>query len=263
MLKFGNMKIKDIKDSLNIDFRYIIGRDNYSCAYCHQELLLEDLHISKINPQLECSNDNIVVSCEDWGCDTSQISEINFPQTAISGRLVVIASCMFSEKTTITKSLLNKYSRVVGEYIWVKPDIDIRGKGITTHNKEEIDAEIISASRPDSFLDKLSNYSIIAFDEVQFYSERILYVIHQLLKKGKLVIVNGLKLDYKRNIFGMIHYLLAEADDIISPKAICNVCNKIDIASRTKKKLETGPVIEVGGADMYICVCADCDSKVF
>lgn len=250
---------------LVIDAKYILGRDNYSCVYCNKELLLSNLYVSKIEENIDWSNANSVVSCNSKDCflQRNDLSNeiFNLPQSSIPGRLIVIASCMFSEKTTTTRSLINKYSLVYDSYIWIKPDIDSRGKGITTHNKEEITAKIISAKRPDQSLRELIKYSIIAFDEVQFYSERILYVIHQLLKLGKLVIVNGLKLDYKRNIFGVIHYLMAEADDLISPKAVCNKCNRIDIATRTKKKTETGPSVEVGGFDKYFASCSDCDSK--
>lgn len=260
----------------NLDLRYIYGRDNYACVYCGKEvgsvyfshpasINLSDPnprfegYLNRIDESLDWDTSNVVVTCDFYGCKTPVLN--NLPKAAFPGRLIVIASCMFSEKTTTTRSLINKYSKTIGKYIWIKPDLDSRGSGITTHNKEDIDAETISSRRPDKHLAKLLEYQIIAFDEVQFYSERILYVIHQLLYNGKLVIVNGLKLDFKRNIFGMIHYLLAEADDIISSKSICNICNKIDVATRTKRKSEKGPTVEIGGADTYYTVCADCDSK--
>lgn len=246
----------------HIDYRYIVGRDNYSCVYCHKEFLLKDVCILKISSDQEWSPMNAVVSCpEHISCGNRGNHSLwtNFPSVSLPGRLIAVMGPMFCEKTTTTRSLINKYSKTIGKYIWVKPDVDVRGRGITTHNHEEISAEIISADRPDKSLNKLKEYDIVAFDEVQFYSERILYVVHQLLKVGKLVIVNGLKLDARRNIFGVIHYLLAEADDIISPKSICNICKKIDVATRTKKKTEGGPSVEVGGADKYYTVCPDCD----
>lgn len=247
-------------NNLIIDFKYIVGRDNYSCVYCKKELEPEDICINKLDIKIDWCNSNAVVTCEPDGCPLKNDSSANLPQSAPPGRLIGIFSCMFSEKTTTTRSLINKYSLVYDNFIWVKPEVDIRGSGITTHNKEEISAEIISSKRPDISLAKLLEYSIVAFDEVQFYSERIIYVIHQLLKHGKLVIVNGLKLDFKRNIFGVVHYLMAEADDIISPKSICNRCRKIDVATRTKKKNESGPTVEVGGSEMYFALCVDCDT---
>lgn len=246
---------------IDLDTRYIYGRDNYSCVYCSKEFDIPiKAYLNRIDESSGWDVSNVVTTCSPYGCCNPN-SKNYLPKTTFSGRLIVIASCMFSEKTTITRSLINKYSRTIGKYIWVKPDTDNRGVGITTHNREEIEAETISAARPDKYLSKLLDYQIVAFDEVQFYSNRILYVIHQLLYNGKLVIVNGLKLDFKRNIFGMMHYLLAEADDIISPKSICNICNKIDVATRTKRKNETGPSIEIGGSDIYYAVCPDCDTK--
>lgn len=188
---------------LLFDMNYILGRDNYSCIFCNKQLNFEDIYIIKLDENLDFNSNNLVVCCKEKKCSDGH--DANLPKTSFTGRLIVIASCMFAEKTTITKSLVNKYSRILGKYIWVKPDIDIRGVGVTTHNGEEINAKTISHIRPDAHLVELSSYSIIAFDEIQFFNNRILYVINQLLKSNKIVIVNGLKLDYKRNIFGNVH----------------------------------------------------------
>jgi thymidine kinase len=172
---------------------------------------------------------------------------------------------MFSEKTSTTRSLLNNYGYALGEYVWIKPDRDNRGEGVTTHNedatKEMQNARAISWERPDISVEELKKYPIVAIDEVQFFADRILYVIHQLLKAGCLVIANGLKLDYKRDLFGMTHYLLAEADEIISLKAVCSKCKTIESATRTKKHSNSGPSVETGGSNKYYVVCPKCDKE--
>lgn len=58
----------------------------------------------------------------------------------------------------------------------------------------------------------------------------------------------------------MCTYLLAEADEIISGKAICNICERIDVATRTKKKDQDGLTVDIGGSDKYYAVCSDCDT---
>lgn len=242
-------------DNKLVDFRYIAGRDNYSCIYCGFPFENSNINISILDPKLEANHSNVGVRCRNDCSNTL----INAPPLTLLGRLMVISGPMYSAKSTISKYLVDKYTRIIGSYRWVKPDIDIRGLGVTTHNQEEFEALVISASRPDMSLLELKKYSILIFDEAQFYSERILYVVHQLLKAGKLVIVNGLKLDYRRNLFGCMHYLLAEADEIISLKSICNICQEIDSATRTKKKSMDGPSIDIGGEEKYITVCVNCD----
>jgi len=241
-----------------IDHIYILGRDNHSCVFCHTDLQDQSYKISKIEPKrTDDSYDNLIVTCEK-PCTPTGVP--NFPLSAVPGRLIVISGPMFGGKSTSTRSLLDKYTRVLGAYTWVKPDIDTRGAGVTTHNQENFQAKVISAVRPDKHLTELESFPIVAFDEIQFYSNRILYVVHQLLKKGVLVIVNGLKTDARRSLFGMTHYLLAEADDIVHLKAICNECNTIDVATRTKRLDHTnGPAVEIGGAEKFYAVCPDCD----
>lgn len=245
-----------------IDLNYICGRDNYSCWNCNCQINIydqtnveQDGNVILIDKKYGEISSNIKLVCTDCVSKTPTVN------SSIKGRLVVISSCMFSEKTTTTKSLINKYSRIKGDFIWVKPDLDTRGVGVVTHNKEEINALSISSSRPDKYLNELLGYNIIAIDEAQFFSNRILYIINNLLmSKDRIIVVNGLKLDYKMNIFGTMHYLLAQADDIISLKSICNICNKIDIATRTRKKINSGSLIEVGGQDLYYTVCQECDN---
>jgi thymidine kinase len=264
-------------DTRFIDYRYICGRDNFTCVFCHRELEPSAACLSQLEAGSNWNPSNVVVTCDIGRCaKKSQIEKDleglgllsvqldrnpNLPSDPIKGRLIVLCGSMFSEKTTTTRSQINKYKRVIGEYIWVKPDRDDRGTGITTHNQEEIDAHIISWQRPDKHLEELRRYGLVALDEVQFYSERILYVVHQLLKQGTLVIVNGLKLDFQRNPFGIIHYLLAEADDIVPLKAVCNACGMIDVATRTKKRSSGGPSVETGGADKYYAICPRCDAR--
>lgn len=242
------------------DIRYICGRDNYSCVFCEKDCS-EKFHISQLDSGDNWNASNLVITCQEGYCNGSKKQKFNLPSDQVKGRLVVASGPMFSEKTTITRSLINKYKQALGNFLWVKPSRDDRGTGITTHNKEEIPAHIISWERPDKHLSELFDSPIVAFDEVQFYSERILFVIHQLLKQGVLVIVNGLRLDFQRNHFGIMHYLLAEADDILALKAVCNSCGMIDVATRTKKRSHSGPSVETGGSDKYFSVCPNCDSS--
>jgi thymidine kinase len=251
-------------DTRFIDYRYICGRDNYTCVYCGTETSPPTTCVSQIKPNNDWNPSNVIVTCDVDSCSNFKLAQSrqpNLPSDQITGRLIAISGPMFGSKTTFTQSLLNKYRKTLGEFLWVKPDRDDRGVGITTHNEEEFSAHIISWQRPDRHLKELEGYPIVAFDEVQFYSERILFVVHQLLKKGVLVIVNGLKLDFQRNYFGVMHYLLNEADDNFPLKAVCNGCGMIDVATRTKKRSADGPSVETGGADKYYAICPNCEKE--
>lgn len=253
-----------------IDTTYVCGRDNYQCQiFCNNSLTAEELKYPfvKLDPDGENITANLVLSCS--GCKDFEAFQrrkhetLRFDKRPFSGRLIVITGPMFAEKSSTAKSLINKYEVVRKTHIWVKPDTDNRKTNYTTtHNDEQIEAHTISAKRPDLHLDELLSHEIVVLDEVQFYSERIIYVVHQLLKNGCMVIANGLKLTASQNLFGFTHYLLGEADDIISLKAVCNVCANIDIATRTKP-YEKIPTVRIGGNDCYYAICPPCDGSKY
>ena len=250
-----------------IDSRYICARDNYSCqGLAHIDpvpLIPNQILFKKVDKNGETIDSNFVTSCKD--CVSSE-GAYKKPSFDYPGRLIAVTGPMYSQKSGSTKALYNKYcaNRRLGgneDYIWVKPQIDDRAIGYTkTHDDDLIQADLtIDSDRPDLALPTLLQYNVVAFDEAQFYSDRIIYVVHQLLKNGCLTIVNGLKLTAKRDLFGAMPYLLAEADDIVSLKAICNVCETVDYATRTKSFDLNSPSVKTGGSEQYYAVCPACD----
>jgi thymidine kinase len=248
----------------NIDYKYLCGRDNYTCqnTKCNADLADFQVYFRKLDETKSDIESNIVLSCRD--CATAAI-DFKHPLREFSGRLIVVTGPMFSQKSTITRAFYNKYRVLYKDqepapFIWVKPEIDDRKQGFTkTHDEDLIEAYTIDAKRPDLFLSELEKYNIVAFDEAQFYSERILFVIQHLLKKGCLVIANGLKLTAKRDLFGVMHYIMAEADEIYSLKSVCNTCQLVDYATRTKSFNLNSPSVSIGGLEQYYAVCPTCD----
>lgn len=186
------------------------------------------------------------------------------------GKLIVISGPMYANKSQVTKLLFDKYCVFGKKGIWVKPDIDSRcpDQTVTHDNRPIAEALTISASQPDPWYGVLAEYDVVVFDEAQFFSKEILTLIEDLLTLNsrlagpgpmRTVIVNGLKLTASDSIFGSMHYLLAMADEIISLKAVCNVCNKVDSATRTRSYNKNNPIVKVGGAGDYYVVCPECD----
>jgi len=271
-----------------IDHKYICGRDNYTCFNCRKELSstmlnerldrvrqalgadrvvtftgetwdsMDLIFFKKIDEEGEDLPHNYVISCR--ACLNFEVK--NLPSKTFSGRLIVVTGPMYSSKTTTTEAIYNKNKVFNKAALWVKPNIDDRETGFTkTHNEKRISAYTIDAKRPDLSLDVLIKHRIIAFDEVQFFNERLLYVIYKLLDNGAIVIVDGLKLTASRDHFGIMHYLLADADDILFLKAVCNVCKTVDSATRTKCFNTNLPSVSTGGMGKYYAVCPVCDGS--
>jgi thymidine kinase len=249
----------------NIDYKYLCGRDNYTCQNpkCNKSLEDFQIYFRKIDKKGKDIESNIVLVCAH--CAARNDVELRKPLSEFPGRLIVITGPMFSQKSTTTRALYNKYRALFKQqepapFVWVKPQIDDRKKDFTkTHDESLFEAYTIDARRPDLSLATLEKYNIVAFDEAQFFSERILYVIQQLLMKGCLVIANGLKLTAKRDLFGVMHYIMAEADEIHSLKSVCNACRLVDYATRTKSFNLNLPSISIGGLEQYYAVCPTCD----
>ena len=254
----------------SIDYKYICGRDNYTCQtkynYSCQsnsgDLPINRIRFARIKPDGPDNESNLRVVCDVCFSLKQEVKPIN---NDYSGRLVVITGPMFSQKSTTTRALYNKYIALSNKikpkpYVWLKPELDSRKKGFTqTHDNDLIEAEAISAERPDTFLNKISVYNVVAIDEAQFFSERIIYVLHELLRNGTLVIVNGLKLTANRSLFGSMHHILVEADEIYNLKSVCNACETVDTATRTKSFNSNQPSVRIGGKEQYYAVCPTCD----
>lgn len=242
-----------------LDPRYVLARFNYTCQNCKADVTLENAEFYNFGHERKERLCSVIPLCQECDDGYRIPDESVLPKHSYRGRLTVVTGPMFASKSTVTRSIYNKYQVFNSRCIWVKPTTDDRTAGFTeTHNKEKFEAVTIDADRPDKYIEMLGLYDVIAIDEAQFFSDRLLYVIHTLLRAGKLIIANGLRLTAKRDLFGIMHYLMVEADDIISLKAVCSKCKAIDSASRTKSYEEL-PSVQTGGAEAYYAVCPMCD----
>jgi len=189
----------------------------------------------------------------------------------MNGRLEVITGCMFSGKTEELIRRLERVRIAHGEILLFKPTIDNRYKrnAIVTHYGREFDAHLLVPGHESigTLSDmvgekKLGKATVMAFDEGNFFSEKLPVLCEELVAMGKRVIVAGLDLTFAGEPFSPMPILMALADQIDKLHAVCVKCGKD--ATRTQRLINgkpapfDDPVIKVGGIGSYEARCRDC-----
>ena len=170
------------------------------------------------------------------------------------GWLEVIAGSMYSGKTEELIRRLRR-ARFAQQQVQVfKPVIDDRYHQlfVSSHDMNQIEAVPLN-SIMDVWSRLDSETQVIGFDEGQFFTEELVPVCRELVEKGFRVIVAGLDMDWKGQPFEPIPSLMAIAEDIMKPRAICTTCG--ELASYSQKISETTAQIEVGAQDHYEARC--------
>ena len=169
------------------------------------------------------------------------------------GYLELILGPMFSGKSSRLIQIIRKYKILKKSILVIKPIIDNRYSNnsvIITHDKSTEDC--VSRFKLSDVYD-IDKYEIIIIEEGQFFPDIYDKVIEW--SKTKKVYVAGLNGDANQNLFGDMYKLISHADEIIFLKALCMICNDGTSAVFTKKNIDNGLVVEVGGAEMYQAVC--------
>jgi len=187
------------------------------------------------------------------------------------GRLEVITGCMFSGKTEELIRRLERVRIARGSIMLFKPTIDDRysQRSVTTHYGREFEAlplkpgiESLDTLIEAASEEALHKCSVVAFDEGNFFSERLPELCKQLIGQGKRVIVAGLDLTFVGEPFGPMPTLMALADQVDKLQAVCVRCG--GIATRSQRLIDgkpapaNDPVIKVGGSGSYEARCRDC-----
>ena len=141
------------------------------------------------------------------------------------GWIEVIAGCMFSGKS---EELIRRVRRakIARQKVQVfKSSLDTRydEAKVVSHSGAKVEA--ISVDHPEEIIAKIDDDTqVVAIDEAQFFSEKIVDVIEFLADRGIRVIVAGLDLDFRGEPFGPMPALLARAEKVDKLTAICMVC---------------------------------------
>ncbi len=170
-----------------------------------------------------------------------------------TGWIEVISGCMFSGKT---EELIRRLRRATFAKLNVrifKPKIDDRySKGeIVSHSEQALPSIMIEESK--EILPLVKDADIVGIDEAQFFDKNLPEVILKLAELGKRVIVAGLDMDFRGEPFGSMPTLLAIAEYVTKPKAICVVCGSP--ATMTQRITDSKETVDVGATDKYEARC--------
>ena len=189
----------------------------------------------------------------------------------MNGRLEVITGCMFSGKTEELIRRLERVRIANAQVLLFKPTIDDRYKrdAIVTHYGREFNSCLLVPGHEsfDTLMGiagekKLCEAKVVAFDEGNFFSDKLPMLCEGLVAIGKRVIVAGLDLTFAGEPFGSMPTLMALADQVDKLHAVCVKCGKD--ATRTQRLIDgkpaptDDPVIKVGGVGSYEARCRDC-----
>lgn len=184
------------------------------------------------------------------------------------GSLMVITGPMYSEKSGLLINTVQKLEQYGKKKVKIyKPSNDDRfGENHVVsrigykHDATNLDVTITDEIIKDVIISS-EKFDVIAIDEVQFFSKKIITLVSELLYLKKHVIVAGLNMDYRGKEFRYIGGILAMADEIVLLKAYCACCGRPAKHSQRLvdgKPSKTGPVIVVGDKDSYEPRCANC-----
>lgn len=181
------------------------------------------------------------------------------------GRIEVIAGSMFSGKT---RELIERVKRaeLAGNEIKVfKPDIDDRyeEKHVSSHNGEKVEAEVIDTENgrlEDAFSGVEAD--VVAIDEANFFSDKLVEQCHRLANGGARVILSGTDQDFRGEPFEPLPELMAVAERVDKLKAVCTKCGQP--ATRNQRLINgepahvEDPTIMVGADEKYEARCRHC-----
>jgi thymidine kinase len=163
-----------------------------------------------------------------------------------TGRLEVIAGCMFSGKTERLIARLRaaqqhgKSVRAFKHYIDDRYDPD----HLVTHTQDQFDAQRIRDAA--ELLQRGKHAEVIGIDEGHFFGEALVNV----------VIVAGIDYDAWGRPFPPFPQLIDRADEVMHTYAACRVCG--GQARYSQRMVPVDSQVMVGGAEAYEPRCARC-----
>jgi thymidine kinase len=185
------------------------------------------------------------------------------------GYLEVIAGPMYCGKT---EELIRQVKRatIAKKSVQVfKHAIDTRyGKDrkVFSHAGLSFQSELVTNAKQIAQYSKTKT-EFVAIDEAQWFGEKLVPVVMDLVGRGKHVIVSGLAMTYDGQPFAPIPTLMALADKVTKLSAICTKCGaeavfhkRIMKNGKSINPLNPDPKL-VGRTDAYEARCRNCFNK--
>jgi len=187
--------------------------------------------------------------------------------------LTVFCGGMWAGKTQALLREVTKYSDLTKQRctLIINHSLDNRdiNKVISSHSSiyKGLSDKVDAISSPTLLNVDVSKYTILGLDECNFYPD-LVEAVKLWLSMGKHIICVGLDGDANMNKFGHISELVHLADKFEKLSAVCTICmnetlSKGEVitpcntvpAPFTKKIIQGGEQIDIGGAEKYIAVC--------
>lgn len=198
------------------------------------------------------------------------------------GRIEVITGNMFSGKSEelirrvrraeiaveawIKNGLIDPTTEICDVVKVFKPEVDNR-RGKDSINSDNGNSHLaISIDGAERIFDFLSGQTrVVAIDEAQFFEGReLVKVVKKLAREQNVrVIVAGLALDFKGEVWGGVSELAVHAEETVVLSAICSNCgsNEGNYTQRTVNGHPANykdPVVMVGAKESYEARCRFC-----
>lgn len=176
------------------------------------------------------------------------------------GSVEVIVGSMFSGKTEEMIKRLRR-AKIARHKVQVfKPIIDNRyaENKLASHSGHEFEAVPVKEVQQIKELLK-EGTSIVAIDDVHFFSDEIVLFVQELADQGTRVIIAGLNMDFRGETFGSMPVLMAQSDILDTCHARCMVCGG---GATCTQRLINGepakyndPIVIVGASELYEARC--------
>lgn len=178
----------------------------------------------------------------------------------IEAMLTLIVGPMKSGKSLELLARMAPYEYTKKKIVYVQPRLNTRESKIKS--RSGLGADTIQVG---SLSEINEPFDVIGIDEINMLGAKDVEVIASWLKQKKQVIVCGLDLDYRGQMFPIVLKLLEQKPEkIISKKAVCDVCKKYrafftQILHNNEPVLEGLPIITVDdGRYEYQARCRNC-----
>lgn len=176
--------------------------------------------------------------------------------------LTVITGPMFSGKTSELIRRLDCARVASHSCVAYRPKRDDRNEEIQSRLgmglHQDIPVRQVPAVYPNGLIRPFVDQpSMIGVDEAQFLEDGWPEALRTAANYYD-VVVAGLNQDYLGRPFGCMPHFLALADRVVSLRAVCTGCGKLDSATRTWRRTPTGEQVVIGGPDRYEALCSPC-----